>query len=337
MTEHRPATLRDIAARAGVSLATASKALNGRRHVSDATRQRVQQVADELKFTPNSLAQGLFAGRSGTVGLITSDLDGRFAIPILMGAEDAFGDGSLSAFLCDARGDAGRERQHIRAMLARRVDGIIVLGDTANARASIGRDLPVPVVYAYSPSKDPEDASVVSDNREGGRLAAQHLLACGRRRIAYIAGIADSTAARDRIVGTHEALRAAGVPLLGGDAMYGEWSETWGRVAGKDVVRRFPEVDGVLCGSDQIARGVLDALHDAGRRIPEDVSVVGYDNWRLLATQARTRLTTIDMDLQEVGRRAARILVEAIDGRPRSGVEYTACKLVVRASTAVSR
>ncbi|KPC70202.1 LacI family transcriptional regulator, partial [Thermoactinomyces vulgaris] len=116
------ATLSDVARLAGVSVGTASKALNGRNHVHAQTRERVLEAAAQLSFSPNSLARGLLAGRTGTVGLLTSDLVGRFSLPILMGAEDAFGAGQVSVFLCDARGDAIRERHHVQALLSRRVD-----------------------------------------------------------------------------------------------------------------------------------------------------------------------------------------------------------------------
>src|SRR3954471_7324826 len=170
-TTPKAPTLGDVARLAGVSLATASKALNGKAEVAQRTRVRVFDAAEKVGFTPNAVAQSLIAGRTGTVGLITGDLEGRFSIPILMGAEDAFGAGSTSIFLCDARGDAIREQHHIRALLSRRIDGLIVVGDRTDARPSLGT-LPVPVVYAYAPSDNPEETSVVSDNVDAGRLAA---------------------------------------------------------------------------------------------------------------------------------------------------------------------
>ncbi|MFF2052950.1 LacI family DNA-binding transcriptional regulator [Leifsonia sp. NPDC058194] len=328
----RPATLKEIAALAGVSIPTVSKALNGRADVRKETRERVQEAAARLKFTPNSLAQGLLAGRTGTVGLLTNDLEGRFSIPVLMGAEDAFGAGSMSVFLCDARGDAIREQHHIRALLSRRVDGLIVVGDTTNPRASLG-DLPVPVVYAYAPSRDPRDMSVVNDNVSAGRMAVEHLVACGRTRIAYLSGDPSFTAAGERVAGAREALRAHGMDLLGGDALYGAWSEIWGRAGARSLLARFPEIDGIVCGSDQVARGALDALRELGRHVPNDISVIGHDNWELLATQSRPQLTTVDSNLQELGRTAARLLGEAIEGRPAGGTHTVACRLVVRGST----
>src|SRR5690606_12661924 len=133
----------------------------------------------QLSFRPNVLARQLQQGRSGTVGLVTHDLEGRFSIPILMGAEDEAGTGEVSVLLCDARGDKLRERYHVQALLGRRVDGLIVVGARPDVRPSLG-GLPVPVVYAYAPSADSRDMSQVSDNVEAGQRVAEHLIARGR-------------------------------------------------------------------------------------------------------------------------------------------------------------
>lgn len=330
----RVTTLADVAKLAGVSIATASKALNGRSQVREETRQRVFSAADQLQFSPNVLARHLLSGRSGTIGLVTHDLEGRFSIPTLMGAEDAVGTGRMSVLLCDARGDALRERHHVQALLGRRVDGLIVVGARPDPRPSLGRNLPVPVVYAYAPSEDPEDASVISDNVAAGRLAAEHLLACGRERIAVITGDPTYGAAQDRVTGARETLRKAGLDMLGGAALFGAWSEEWGRSATAMVLAQHHDVDAILCGSDQIARGALDTLRERGLDVPGDVAVLGHDNWEILATNARPTLTSIDMNLETLGRRAARLLFDAIEGRPTSGVETVSSRLVPRGSTA---
>ncbi|MBT2517728.1 LacI family DNA-binding transcriptional regulator [Streptomyces sp. ISL-90] len=329
----RAATLSDVARLAGVSLATASKAINGRDQVAPATRQRVIEAAEQISFTPNELARSLIAGRTGTVGLLTNDLEGRFVIPILMGAEDAFGAGQVNVFLCDARGDAIREQHQLKALLNRRVDGIIVVGRQTDSRPSLGHDLPVPVVYAYAPSDDPTDVSVTPDNVAGGRLALEHLLACGRRRIAHISGDPTYAAAQDRAMGVRDALADAGMELVG-DVMFADWSEHWGRDAAAMLLAQHPDIDGIVCASDQIARGVLDTLRDLGRRVPEDVAVIGYDNWEILATNSRPELTSIDANLQQLGRAAARRVFEAIDGvEGDDGPHHLPVRLVIRGST----
>ena len=322
---------------AGVSVATASKAINGRKQVRDSTRQRVVAAAQELSFTPNSLARALLAGRTGTVGLLTSDLEGRFVIPILMGAEDAFGVDQVNVFLCDARGDAIREQHHLRALLSRRVDGLIVVGRQTDPRRSLGRDIPVPVVYAYAPSDDPADFSLTPDNVRAGQLAVEHLVACGRTRIAHVTGERAYAAARDRADGVRTALHAAGLELVG-DVMYSEWSERWGRDATALVLEQHPEIDAVLCGSDQIARGALDTARDLGRVVPDDLAIMGFDNWEVLTTNARPELTSIDASLQQLGRVAAERVFAALDGEDiGSGTQYLPGRLVIRASTVARR
>ena len=254
-----------------------------------------------------------------------------------MGAEDAFGTDQTSVFLCDARGDSIREKHHVRALLSRRVDGLIVVGARPDSRPSLGRDLPVPVIYAYAPSDDPRDLSLVVDNEGGGRLAVDHLLRCGRRRIAHITGDATYGAAQDRARGALNRLAEEGLEAAGGEVWFGMWSEAWGRGATRMLLDRTPDVDAVFAGSDEIARGVLDVLHEERLDVPGRVAVVGYDNWTILTANARPPLTTIDMNLEQLGRVAAQRLFTAIGGTLGSGTERFAPKLVTRESTAPLR
>ncbi|MGW4801886.1 LacI family DNA-binding transcriptional regulator, partial [Nonomuraea sp. NPDC004297] len=140
----RHATIADVATLAGVSVGTASKALNGRGSLREETRSRVKEAARQLNFEVNAGARNLHSGRTYTVGMITTDTIGRFSIPVLMGAEDALGAGQMSVFLCDGRDDPIREQYHVKTLLSRRVDGIIVTGRRTQARAPIAAGLPVP-------------------------------------------------------------------------------------------------------------------------------------------------------------------------------------------------
>jgi LacI family transcriptional regulator len=250
-----------------------------------------------------------------------------------MGAEDAFGAGQVNVFLCDARGDAIREQHHLKALLSRRVDGIIVVGRQTDPRPSLGQEIPVPVVYAYAPSDDPRDLSLTPDNYAGGRLAVEHLIACGRTRIAHITGDPAYAAAQDRIAGARAALDAAGLELVG-DPMFSEWTEHWGRDAAAMLLQRHPDVDAIFCGSDQLARGALDTARDLGRRVPEDLAVIGYDNWEVLSTNSRPELTSIDANLQQLGRQAAQRVFDAIDGVDiGEGTHHLPVRLIIRGST----
>ncbi len=327
-------TVRDVAQLAGVSPGTVSKALNGQGKLRDETRQRVQEAADKLRFQPNHAARSLVGGRTYTVGMLTSDSFGRFTLPLMEGIEDSLGAGQVSTLLCDGRGDVLRERHYISELLNRRVDGIVVTGRRPDARRSVG-SLPIPVVYVLSRSDDPDDLTVTNDDEQGARLAVEHLVAVGRTRLAYVSGPGHHLSTVLRQQGFEDAVARAGVEAE--DVLLGHWSEAWGRTAAGLLLRRpdGARVDGVFCGSDQIARGLTDGLREAGLRVPDDVSVVGFDNWDVMVEAARPPLTTVDPRLVRLGRLSASRLLTAIDGGELgAGVVAQPCELVVRESSA---
>jgi LacI family transcriptional regulator len=331
--ETRRATIRDVAAHAGVSIGTASKALNGQGKLRRETRDRVAAAARELGFSPNVLARGLLVGRTYTVGLITTDSFGRFSIPVMLGAEDALGAGRMSVFMCDTRDDPERERQHLEMLLSRQVDGLIVTGRRIEPRPSIGSGLGLPVVYAMTQSLDSDEPAILPDDYGGGRLAADQLLAARRTRLGHITGPERFLAARKRASGFCDAAGESGARFSPNDVLYGEWTEGWGRHAANILLRGSPDVQAIFCGSDQIARGVSDTLRLAGRRVPEDIALIGFDNWEPMARGADPPLTSIDMCLEDVGRVAAEHLLSAVNGEPTHGVHTVPCRLVVRQST----
>lgn len=331
----RRATLADVAHRAGVSKATASRALNGRGEMSKETRDRVVAAAAELSFTPSAMARSLAHGRTGTVGILTNDLEGRFVIPILMGAEDALGAGRTSVILTDARGDAVRERQQLRTLLERQIDGLIVVGGPrTDPRPSLGQDLPVPVVYAYAPSEDPMDLSLVVDNVRAGQIAAEHLWELGRRRVGFVGGDPTFCASGERESGAAAALAERGGELLGSGRMSGDWTERWGRAATSQLLAGHPDLDALIAASDQLARAAIEVLRETGRAVPEDVAVVGHDNWSVVVANTRPELTSIDGRLETLGRTAAGRIFDALAGQELGhGVERAGVDLVIRGST----
>jgi LacI family transcriptional regulator len=328
----RRVTIRDVAAEAGVSIGTASKALNGQGKLRTETRERVAEVAQRLGFAPNTLAQALLAGRSFTVGLITTDSFGRFSIPVMLGAEDALGTGQVSVFMCDTRDNPEREKRYVEMLAARRVDGLIVTGRRVEPRPPAAAGPGVPVVYAMTQPLAGDGPAVLPDDRGGGVMAAEHLLGGGRRRIGHITGPERFLAARKRAEGFRAALAAAGLRSHGG-TRFGEWSEHWGREAAAQLLADEPDTDAIFCGSDQIARGVADTLRAAGQAIPGDVALVGFDNWEPMVLGAQPPLTSVDMCLEEVGRVAAEMLLAAIAGEPSRGTHTVPSRLVVRKSS----
>jgi LacI family transcriptional regulator len=331
-------TVRDVALLAGVSPGTVSKALNGRGQLREETRLRVHSAAEKLGFQPNHLAKSLIEGRTYTVGVLTTDSFGRFTLPLMEGIEDSLGAGKVSTLLCDGRGDPLRERHYLQELLNRRVDGLVVTGRRRDPRRTVGR-LSIPVVYVLTQSDDPGDLSITYDDEQGAALATQHLLDVGRKRVAYVGGPVRHLSTRLRQRGLEQALEGSGQVLGPSDVLVGEWSESWGRSAAGLLAKRPDDdrVDGIFCGSDQIARGVADGLREAGVSVPAEVSIVGFDNWDVMVEASRPRLTTVDPNLAMLGQLAASRLLHAIDGGELgSGLVLQPCDLVVRQSSVPS-
>jgi LacI family transcriptional regulator len=330
----RPATIQDVARVAGVSVGTASKALNGTGKLRAETVARVRAAAAQLEYRPNALMQSVLRRRSHTVGLVTT-ASGRFSMPLLMGVEDALSAERMSVFLCPAPYHSPeRERQHIESLLAKHVDGIIVLGWRTDPRPPIevGRTR-TPVLYAYTYIDRPDTLCLLPDDAQGGRQATAHLLEAGRRRQAHISGPADWGAVRLRRDAMREVLGEHGLALPDDLVLLGPWSQRWGYEATGRLLEADPRIDGLFCGNDQIAVGAIDALRESGRRIPDDVAVVGFDNWIEFAEETRPPLTTVDMQIYELGRRAGLRMLGMMRGERESGIVRLPCRLVVRASS----
>ncbi|RMI43554.1 LacI family DNA-binding transcriptional regulator [Streptomyces triticirhizae] len=329
----------DVARAAGVSPSTVSKALNGSGSLRESTRERVRDAAERLGFVSDAGARALSMRRTFIVGLLSTDNVGRFSLPVMLGAENALTVGQISTLVATARKGSVQEQHHLRTLVARRVDGIIVTGKATDHREPIS--VPVPVVYALAPSTDPDDMSVVPDDAAGMRLVVDHLRTLGHRRVAHVGGRPEHRTSQVRLASLRAALDEAGMELVG-EPLLGEWSEPWGRQA-VDVLLRGggaerPPMTAVVCASDQLARAVGDRLRERGVRVPHEVAVTGYDNWQVMWEASRPPLTTVDMELETLGRRAAERLLAAITADPENhstdrGIELVPPRLVVRGSS----
>ncbi|MFD7530861.1 MULTISPECIES: LacI family DNA-binding transcriptional regulator [unclassified Streptomyces] len=332
MTERGRVTLSDVAAVAGVSLSTASRALNGGGRVSTATRSRIAEAARRLDFRPNALAQSFALGRSRTIGVLAQNARGAFTEPVLVGAVTHLGSREQACLLYDTGFDPDTMAESVRRLLARRVDGLLVLGDDLRAEMrSVTAEFSVPVAYAYGLTDREGDSCHIPDSRMAGRLAGEHLLSLGRRRIAHITGEAADTAATGREQGLLAALADAGLRPAA-DTLRGDWSRAWGATACRRLIGSGARFDAVFCGNDQIALGAESVLQQSGRRVPDDVALVGVDNWEYVISGQSTRhLTTVDTGLAALGSAAA---AQVADGREAPGTHTHPCTLVVGATTA---
>jgi len=329
-------TIRDVARLAEVSIGTASKALNGNGRLSLETRQKVLRVARELGYRPNDLAQSLHRAKSMTVGILSNDSFGRFAFPIVEALEDRLAEDGIAVFMCNATDDPERERRHLDQLLGKRIDGLVVTARRSDKRPSIGHYVGgLPVIYVFAQADEPDALSLLPDDEGGARLAVEHLTSLGRRRIAHLTGPAHFEAVALRHRGYAAALTAAGIEEREGFFRNGKWSEQSGREAVAALFDGADErPDALFCGNDMIARGALDALRTRGIRVPEDVAIVGFDNWDVMVAGAQPPLTSIDMNLKVLGREAGERLIRMIDGERMTGVFRLPCTLVVRQSSA---
>jgi LacI family transcriptional regulator len=326
-----------VARLAEVSIGTASKAINANGRLSLETREKVLRVARELGYRPNDLAQSLHRARSRTVGILSNDSFGRFTFPIVEALEDRLADEGMAVFMCNATDDPARERRHLDQLLGKRIDGLVVTARRSDKRSSIAshvRDLPV--IYVFAQADDANALSLLPDDEGGARLAVEHLIHLGRKRIAHLTGPAHFEAVALRHRGYTAALAAAGLPELPGFFRNGKWSEQSGRESVATLFDGVPaehRPDALFCGNDMIARGALDALRERGIRVPEDVAIVGFDNWDVMVAGAQPPLTSIDMNLKTLGREAGERLVAMIGGERMAGVHRLPCTLVVRQSS----
>lgn len=341
MSQNSPGriTLEMVAAAAGVSRGTASRVLSGSPKVSELASTAVREAARSLGYRPNLSARSLVTGRTGLVGFAVNEDDDRlFTDPyfakLVRGMHDELL-GSDHALVLSLISDSN-ERSRLLEFAATRLDGLLLAyghgdADLAEELSQVGAS----VVFAgRTPPTGPADRTtwVDSDSVAGAASAVQHLLARGRRTVATIAGDPDMAAGQDRLRGWRETLQAAG--LAHGDDLVapGRFRTEQGREAMVELLRRRPDLDAVFCANDLSAFGALQALQEAGRRVPDDVAVVGFDDVPAAAT-ASPPLTTVRQEIELMGRRMARLLLDRLDGRTEPVQEVLPTRLVVRDST----
>lgn len=329
-----PVTLRDVATIAHVSISTVSKVLNGGGRVSVETRQRIIDAAERLAFRPNALAKSFATGRSLTVGVLSQYARGTFSMPVLTGASSALGAADIASLLYDVDHEPANLAEKIRRLQARRVDGLLVVGNgLGSPLRSVSAGFQVPVTYVFGLSESSKDTSFLPDSRMAGELACQHLIDIGRTRIAHITA-ANDLAATERAEGLAETMRRHSLPLVLGSPLRGDWTRNWGAAAANSILPKIRKIDAIFCGNDSIALGVQSVLRNAGVRVPDDVALVGVDNLGGLLGRPDALLTTIDVRHSDLGAGAAEYLLNSMDGGIiEPTVHYQECTLMLGAST----
>ena len=324
-----------VAERSGVSPSTVSRILNGTAVVSDAKREAVERAIADLGFVPNPVARGLAGGRTLSVGVVTQAIDSPFYGIALRGIEDELDKAGYSALFVSGHWNAVEEARCIDALRARRVDGIIVLTGRLSDATLRNCAKTVPVVVTGRTLKAPGLVSLNFDNVAGARMATEHLIALGHRRIAFITGDPAHPDAIEREQGYRAALEAAGIAFAPSLVAPGQFHEESGRLAMEHLLQARQRFTAVFAANDQMAFGAALALHQRGLRVPDDMSLVGFDD---LAASVYTLppLSTVHQPGYELGSLAATSMLQLLSGaKPK--VEVPAPRFMARESSARPR
>ncbi len=329
-------TIRDVAARAGVSTTTVSHVINESRVVSEATAWRVRRAMKALNYQPNAVARSLRRKSTHTLGLILPDSSNPFFAEVARGIEDfAFRQGYTVLF-GSSDADLEKERAYVRAFIEKQVDGMIFVAageSTKQIQQLLAERLPLVIVDREF--KHLVADYVVADNRSGGVQATQHLIGLGHRRIACITGPSKVTPSAERVTGYRQALKAHSLAFNPSLVQWGDFTAASGFRATQELLRRKSKAPtAIFACNDMMALGALGAIHAAGLHVPDDVSLVGFDDITL-ACYATPPLTTIQQPKYEMGQIAARIVLERIQGAggglPQQ--HLLATRLIIREST----
>ena len=329
MTEPgRAPSIYDVARRADVSHQTVSRVLNGYAGIRPETRDRVLAAVADLGYRPNRAARALATNRTHTIGVLVPATVDFGPMSSLHSVEQAARDEGFHALVTSARLDEESVRESLGFLVAQSIEALVVIAPyrvVIDQLASVPSDIPT-VALQTGDAGDAEHVGV--DQRAGARLAVEHLLELGHRRIQQLTGPADFVEAVVRRDAVDAALAEAGVATL--PHLAGDWTADSGYAAGAGI---DPAATAVVCGNDQMALGLVHALSDLGRRVPDDVSIVGFDDIPE-AAHSLPPLTTVHQDFREVGVRAVRQLVARVLGEHPAPETAVRPRLVVRESTA---
>ncbi|WP_409273757.1 LacI family DNA-binding transcriptional regulator [Neobacillus sp. SCS-31] len=335
-------TIKDIAKTAGVSVTTVSRALNGYSDVSEKTRQRIMDIAKELNYSPNILARGLVMNVSKTIGLLVSGLNresekDQIILSILSGVNDSVSEKEYDLILFNTNTSKQREKTYSQLCRERRVDGVIIQGiktDDPYLKEVVESD--IPCVLIDIPVHSENVGYVTTDNVTGARKAVEHLIGLGHEKIAMINGHGQAFVSRKRLEGYMDALKEHGLPVNPDWVCNGRFEEETAFEEARRLLIKHPEITAIFCASDIMALGALKAAKSIGLRVPEDLSVIGYDDI-ILASYSNPQLTTVSQNFFQLGYQAAHLLVNMLEGKSEPQIVTMSTKLVIRESAAKSR
>lgn len=306
-------TLRDIASLTGFSINTVSRALNNKEEVNTDTRTKILAAATQFGYRPNRLAKGLRSNKTGTIGIVVTDVANPFFSALVKGIARAARELDYSIILQDSDENYAGEEEAIQVLLAEQVDGILIT-PVQSQQETIERlakaHFPFVLVGRYF--HDLDTNYVVPDDYQGGFIATDHLLKQGHRRIAMVNGPLHISSARERFQGFSDALAKYAIPVDKSLVSTGALTVEEGLDLARSILKRVPRPSAIVCYSDFVAFGVMQAIREIGLSIPEDIAVVGFDDVRM-ASCLQVPLTTIQSPKEELGRQAMQLLVHRLE------------------------
>jgi LacI family transcriptional regulator len=309
-------TLEEIARAAGVSPSTVSRILNGTARVVPAKQKAVEQAIARFNYRPNVLARSLASGKTDTIGVLTQTVSSPFYAEWLRGIEDGLSETGFTALFVSSRWSVKDEMSRLEQFIARRVDGMILLHAQLDEASLIDYSRRAPLlVLGRSLQNSATLASLPLDNVQGARDATQHLIGQGHRKIAFISGPSNHEDAIERLDGYRMALEEAGIGFDAELVEQGDYLETGGVAAMERLFARGPSFSAVFCANDQTAYGARLTIFRHGLRVPEDISLVGFDDLPT-SLYMTPPLTTVRQPTYEIGRLAAQGIVQMIRKQP---------------------
>ena len=326
-------TISDVAREAGVSLMTVSRVVNGKEEISPATRQRVLNVIEQMGYRPSGIARGLATQRTGTLGLVVPDMANPFFSDVARGAEDRARAAGYNIFVCNTDESPQREISALDSLEEKRVDGVVLCSSRLHddgLRAALDHH-PAAVLVNRRLEVYHVDAVLLAD-REGAQAATQHLIRSGHRAVGFLAGPLTSYSSQQRSKGYRAALATAGITVNPDWVRPCSYEVEDGREAARVLLSDHPELTALFCYNDLVAIGALQACADLGRRVPDDLAIVGFDDIPM-ADLVIPPLTTCHVPRYDLGDQAMRLLLKRIDGFAEICSEIVLPpELVVRAS-----
>ncbi|MDQ8734723.1 LacI family DNA-binding transcriptional regulator [Paenibacillus sp. LHD-38] len=314
--------IKDVAEKAGVSVTTVSRVLNGEKYVKDELKAKVQRVIDDLGYSPSHIARSLVRQKTNLIGIIVPDLTSSFYSTILSSIEEAVSLNQYNLLVCNINEDTDKEYKYLNIFKEMRVEGIIIMHEKLNdeIRQFINK-LDIPVIFSSVCPEDQKFVSVIIDDYSAAYDTTNYLIGLGHERIAFIGGdLRDVTSGKNRYFGYLKALTDNGIPVVEDYIRFGNYKTQSGYMLMKEMLASEPRPTAVFAVSDDMAVGAMNCIHDHKLNVPDDISIIGFDGSQLTEL-VRPQLSSMEQPIHEMGKTTVYSLLDLIMDKPSAPKE----------------